>query len=92
MQIINGVFFQKAIGLRLNHRLTIFYDPFQYAKAKRGELASLRTVPLFTLLASYGYPRKTSKYLCFSRMHYPRNHAKVEENNNKSPSVDSDFS
>jgi len=24
-------------------------------------------------------------------MHYPRKHAKVEENNNKSPSVDGDF-
>jgi len=36
----------------------MFYDPFRHAFAKRGELASLQTAPLFTLCTCHGYPAK----------------------------------
>ena len=56
----------------------MFSDPFEHAIAKRGELASLRTTPLFNAPCVLWVPRETSKYLIFSSIHLTDKHAKVE--------------
>ena len=45
---------------------------------KRVELASLKQLLFFYVHREPWVPRKISKGLCFSRMHYPEKHAKVE--------------